>query len=52
MTDATPPLSKTKAQLEELVKENGGSIFQSENARKNIVVIADKSPSPELSVDG
>jgi DNA ligase 4 len=42
MTQANGSVHQSKADLEKLIKEHGGSIFQSENSRKNIVVLADK----------
>ena len=42
MTDAGLPVSRPKSELEALVKENGGAIFQSENAKKGIIVIAER----------
>jgi hypothetical protein len=35
-------MSRSKAELESLVRAHGGAIFQSEKARKDIIVIADK----------
>jgi hypothetical protein len=43
MTGADPPISLSKVDLEKLVKENGGSVFQSEKAAKPMIVIAEKS---------
>ena len=42
MTDAGAPISRSKAELETLVKQNGGTVFQSEKAQKNLVVIAER----------
>jgi DNA ligase 4 len=43
MTSTATPAVRTKAELESLVKSHGGTVFQSENAQKRIIVIADKS---------
>ena len=42
MTPTESPVSRSKADLESLVKQHGGAIFQSESARKDIIIIADK----------
>jgi hypothetical protein len=42
MTDAGPPVSRSKTELETLVKQNGGAVFQSEKGQKDIVVIAER----------
>jgi DNA ligase 4 len=49
MTGAEPPISLLKHDLEKLVKENGGSIYQSEKAAKHMIVIADRSKISILS---
>jgi hypothetical protein len=43
MTSTTTPVVMTKPELEFLVKSHGGTVFQSENAQKRIIVIAEKS---------
>jgi DNA ligase-4 len=43
MTDTKTPEKKTKAELEQLVKSNGGQIFQTHTAAPNTVCIADRS---------
>jgi DNA ligase 4 len=48
MTPTETPVSRSKADLEFLVKQHGGAIFQSENARKDIIVVADKGKEPGL----
>jgi hypothetical protein len=45
MTQADAPVARSKMELEALVKQNGGAIFQSETARKNMIIIADKGRS-------
>lgn len=42
MTDMLHPYKKTKAEIEQAIKLNGGSIFQSVTAREGIVCIGDK----------
>lgn len=42
MTDTSTPEKKTKAALEQLVKSNGGQIFQTHTAAPNTVCIADR----------
>ena len=42
LSDMLRPAKKSKAEIEQLIKSNGGSIFQSATARANTVVIADK----------
>jgi hypothetical protein len=45
MTQADAPVARSRIELEALVKQNGGAIFQSETARKNMIIIADKGRS-------
>jgi hypothetical protein len=42
MTGIDDPVSRSKADLESFAKQHGATIVQSENAQKDIVVIADK----------
>ena len=42
MTDSTLPEKKTKPQLEEMVKANGGRIVQTQTATDNLVCIAER----------
>lgn len=42
MGDMIHPQKKSKAELEKLIKANGGAVFQSANAREHIICIADK----------
>ena len=42
MTGTDQPVSRSKFDLEKIVKENGGSVFQSEKAQKHMIVIAEK----------
>jgi DNA ligase-4 len=36
------PFKKSKAELEQMVKANGGSIVQSQTAKEDVVCVADK----------
>ena len=42
MTETTQPVKKTKVELEEMVKANGGRIVQTHNAVENTVCVADR----------
>jgi DNA ligase 4 len=42
LSEALKPQKKTKAELEQLVKANGGNIFQSPTATNDIICVADK----------
>ena len=42
MTQTETPVYRSKIDLEDLIKAHGGIVFQSENARKNIIVLAEK----------
>jgi DNA ligase-4 len=42
MTDQTKPIKKSKAELEALVKANGGKIVQRDSIDKTLIVVADK----------
>lgn len=42
MTDSTKPAKKSKSELEQIVKSNGGKIYQTHNAVPNTVCVADK----------
>ncbi|OGM43476.1 DNA ligase [Aspergillus bombycis] len=41
-TDSTAPVKKSKAELEQLVKANGGKFFQTSNAAPSTICIADR----------
>lgn len=43
ITDSSKPVKKTKAELEEMIKANGGNIFQTHTAAEEIICIADRS---------
>jgi DNA ligase-4 len=45
MTGVDTPSPRSKFELEALVKQNGGSIFQTEKSQRGIFVIADKGNS-------
>ncbi|KAF2014841.1 ATP-dependent DNA ligase [Aaosphaeria arxii CBS 175.79] len=42
MTDQTSPVKRTKSDLEDMVKANGGKIVQRDSDGNNLVVVADK----------
>lgn len=42
MTPAESPAARSKIDLEAIVKQHGGSVFQSDAARKHMIIIADK----------
>ncbi|KAL4785557.1 hypothetical protein BJX76DRAFT_355949 [Aspergillus varians] len=42
LTDANTPVKKSKAELESLVKANGGKIYQTNNAASDTICIADR----------
>jgi hypothetical protein len=43
MTESTVPEKKSKPELEQLIKANGGKIFQSNTAAANMFCIAERS---------
>lgn len=43
MTESSEPEKKTKAQLEQLVKANGGKIYQTNTAAADTLCIAERS---------
>jgi DNA ligase-4 len=42
MTESAVPEKKTKAELEQLIKANGGKIYQTNTAAKDTICIADR----------
>lgn len=48
MTESVHQPKKTKAQLEQLVKANGGKIYQTNTAAENTICIADRSKSKTI----
>lgn len=49
MTESLKPQKKSKGELEQLVKANGGKIFQTHNASNGTICVADRSrifPNP------
>lgn len=42
LSEATKPLKRSKAELEQYIKANGGAIFQSTTAQADVIVVADK----------
>jgi DNA ligase-4 len=51
MTEQIHPTKKTKAELESLVKANGGRIVQRDSTDKDLVVVADKRLIKVVSVE-
>ncbi|EDN06024.1 hypothetical protein I7I51_06408 [Histoplasma capsulatum] len=47
MTESVHQPKKTKAQLEQLVKANGGKIYQTNNVAENTICIADRTDQEE-----
>lgn len=45
MTDSSIPEKKTKGELEQLVKANGGKIYQTNTAVPDTICIAERSTS-------
>lgn len=43
MTDSLEPQKKSKAELEQLIKANGGKIYQTSTAAENTLCVADRS---------
>lgn len=43
LTDSSVPEKKSKAELEQLVKANGGKFYQTSNAAPNTICVADRS---------
>jgi DNA ligase-4 len=43
MTESTVPEKRTKAELEQLVKANGGKIYQTNTAVPDTICIAERS---------
>jgi DNA ligase-4 len=50
ITESLKPEKKSKAELEEMVKVNGGTIVQSQNAKENVICIADREPIKVRSI--
>ena len=46
MTEALQPEKKSKAEMEQLVKANGGKIYQTHSAVEDTICVADKSELP------
>ncbi|TGO89397.1 hypothetical protein BPOR_0111g00070 [Botrytis porri] len=42
LSEMIHPYKKSKVEIEKIIKENGGNIFQSPTAKEDIIVIADK----------
>lgn len=43
MTESSAPQKKSKAELEQLVKANGGKVYQTNNAAPHTICVADRS---------
>jgi DNA ligase-4 len=43
MTESLKPQKKSKAELEQIVKNNGGNIVQKESVAKDLIIIADRN---------
>lgn len=43
MADSNTPVKRSKGELEQLVKANGGKIFQTNTAASDIICVADRS---------
>lgn len=43
MSDCLSPEKKSKAELEELIKDNGGNIFQKHDAAPDTICVGDRS---------
>ena len=43
MTDSTTPLKKPKIDLEQMIKANGGNIFQTHDAVPDIICVGERS---------
>lgn len=50
LTEMTKPVKKSKAELEQIIKTNGGSLTQNPNAKENILCIADKRTVKPASI--
>ncbi|CAG8956186.1 hypothetical protein HYFRA_00012103 [Hymenoscyphus fraxineus] len=50
LTDMTKPVKKSKAELEQMIKTNGGTITQNPYAKENILIIADKRTVKPASI--
>jgi len=46
VSEAVKPEKRSKAELEQLVKANGGRIVQQETAAEQVICVADRSISP------
>ena len=50
ITESAKPVKKSKNELEQLVKANGGAIVQSQNAKPNVICVADREPVKVRSI--
>lgn len=51
MTESTAPEKKTKTELEQLIKANGGKFFQTDTAAPDTICVADRSRDSQTRVD-
>lgn len=51
MSEMTHPTKKSKAEIEQIIKSNGGNIFQSPTVKEDIVVIGDKRVVKVVSLE-
>lgn len=50
ITESLTPERKSKAELEDMVKANGGTIVQSQNAKPEVICVADREPIKVRSI--
>jgi len=50
ITESFNPEKKTKAELEDMVKANGGNVVQSQNAKPDVICVADREPVKVRSI--
>lgn len=50
ISEALTPIKKTKNELEEIIKINGGTIVQSQNSKENVICVADREPLKVRSI--
>lgn len=50
MTDSSAPEKKTKGELEQLVKANGGNIYQINTAASDMICVGERRTSEALAI--
>lgn len=50
ITESLAPEKKSKSEVEEMVKANGGTIVQSQNAKPDVICVADREPIKVRSI--